>query len=195
MSTRTLPRTSPIAAMLLTLAACAGGGGDLTDPGTEPPPGGTSYVYAVSVTLDSIKISSVAACDGNDLFGNAIPGAFHYKVAVIAKGKEELLASNGYGNVLGTAHSRGPGGIITLGARKFTFINLAANDVVNLRFSMIEWDGPFMDGILKGQVIILAETPGERGLDFSNPSDVLTGNSSNCGGRLFYQLEVTGKPK
>jgi hypothetical protein len=195
MSAPTLPRTLPIAAVLMTLAACSGGGGGPTDPGTEPPPPAISYLYTMSVTLDSIRISEVEACDGENLFGTALPGAFHYKVAVIGKGTEGLAASSGYGSVLGTAISRGPRGVIALGAKKFTFTNLLEDDVVNLRFSMIEWDGPFMDGVLKGQVIIIAETPGERGLNFSNPSDLLTGNPSTCGGRLFFRLEVTGKPK
>jgi hypothetical protein len=149
----------------------------------------------VVFTLDSIQISSPGACDGNDLLGTPLPGAFHYKVTASAKGKEGVLASSGYGSVLGTALLRQPRGTIDLDKKQFIFSNLAADDVVNLKFSMIEWDGPFMDGTLKGQVVVLTEIPGARGLDFHNPSDVLTGNPSSCGGRLFYQLKVIGTPK
>jgi hypothetical protein len=192
----TIKRASAVSACII-FAACSGGGAeDIAGPDpSELPPPASAYVYTATITLDSIRISNFEACDGRDFFGNAISGAFHYKVTARANDSDLGAASPGYGGVLGAALSRGPKGIIALGARKLTFSGLDVFDELDLEFSMIEWDGPFMDGVLKGQVERRNETPAAYGSDYRNANHLLIGNPATCGGTLFYELRVVGTLK
>lgn len=188
---------SAVVGASLVFSACSGvGAEDIAGPDpVELPPPATAYVYTATITLDSIRISNFEACDGRNLFGTALPGAFHYKIAASANDSDLGVASPGYGGVLGTAVSRGPKGIIALGARKLTFSGLDVHDDLDLAFSMIEWDGLLMDGVLKGQVERLNETPAAFGTDYRNTNHLLIGNPATCGGTLFYELRVVGTLK